>query len=238
MKSILGTAIGIALSFIISCGALAIGFYHLEIARAQEALATFDLSRADRIYARLEKTLEIGKSIPWIFTSASEDLRVRRVRLAYWRQDYAAVLDATSTTGEDEGALSPPMRFLRANARCRAVAGTQGREQMIKEFNLAIRDYAKVLDADPGFMESAFNYEYLLMIRDDIAGGRRRSPFRPSGAMESKLDQRNGVHGEQGVEPAVKVPQKMKVWVPKEDGEDPRKLGPEPGKGSATKKRG
>ena len=100
MKRIFGVSMAMALSLILACGALAIGFYHLEVARAEEALATFDAARADGIYARLEKTLGIGRHIPWIFDGVREDLQVRRSRLSYWRQDYAAVLKETADRGK------------------------------------------------------------------------------------------------------------------------------------------
>jgi tetratricopeptide (TPR) repeat protein len=238
MKKIFGTAIAMALSVILACGALGIGFYHLEISKAQEALATFDAARADRIYARLEKTLETGRHLPWIFKTVHEDLQVRRSRLSYWRQDYAAILEETAATGENEKTLSPSLRFIRANARYRAITGEQSREQVIRDLGQSIRDYAKIIETDPTFIDAAFNYEFLLMLRDDIAGGRRSTPFRHPGAPQSQPDKMKGVHGEQGAEPGAKVPQQMKVLVPKEGGEDPTKRGPEPGKGSATKKRG
>lgn len=237
MKRILGTAMAMALSFMLACGALGIGLYHLEVARAEEALATFNTALVDRIYARLEKTLEIGRRIPWIFEGVHADLQVRRSRLSYWRQDYAAILKKTDATGEDEKTLSPSLRFIRANARYRAITGKQSREQVIRDLGLSIRDYARTVEADPTFTDAAFNYEFLLMLRNDMVSGRRPAPFRHQGAQKS-LDQTKGVHGEQGAEPAFKVPQRMKVLVPKEGDEDPTKRGPEPGKGSATKKRG
>jgi hypothetical protein len=236
MKRIFGAAIAMALSLMLACGALAVGFYHLEVARAQEALAIFDTARADRIYTRLEKTLEIGRRIPWIFEGVRADLQVRRCRLSYWRQDYAAVLEETAANGEDEKTLSPSLRFIRANARYRSITGKQSRDKIIRDLGLSIRDYAKTVEADPTFTDAAFNYEFLLMLRDDIAGGRRLAPFRHPGAQKSP-DLMKGVHGEEGAEPGAKV-QQMKVLVPKEGDEDPKKRGPEPGKGSATKKRG
>ena len=239
MKKIFGAAMAIALSLMLACGALAIGFYHLEVARAEEALATFDAARADRIYARLEKTLENARRIPWIFEKVREDLQVRRSRLSYWRQDYAAVLKETTATGEDEKTFSPSLRFIRANARYRAITGKQSREQVIRDLGQSIRDYAKTIETDPTFTDAAFNYEFLLMLRDDMVSGRRPAPFiRHPGAPQSQPDQMKGVYGEAGAEPGAKVPQQMKVLVPKEGGEDPTKRGPEPGKGSATKKRG
>jgi hypothetical protein len=237
MKRIFGTAMAMALSLVMAFVALGIGFYHLEVARAEEALATFDADRADRIYASLENTLETGRHIPRIFKTVHEDLQVRRHRLSYWRQDYAAILKETAATGEDEKTLNPFLRFIRANARYRAITGKQSREQVIRDLGQSIRDYAKVIETDPTFSDAAYNYEFLLMLRDDIAGGKRSSPFRQRG-MQMSQDRMRGVHGEQGAEPGVKVPQKMKVLVPKEGDEDPEKRGPEPGKGSATKKRG
>jgi hypothetical protein len=82
MKRIFSVAMAMALSVMLACGALGIGFYHLEVARAEEALATFDAALADRIYARLDKTLETGRRIPWIFEGVREDLQVRRSRLS------------------------------------------------------------------------------------------------------------------------------------------------------------
>jgi hypothetical protein len=238
MKKIFVTAMAVALSLTLACVALGIGFYHLDVARAQEALATFDAARADRIYARLEEKIEIGRHIPWIFERVHEDLQIRRSRLSYWRQDYAAILKETTTPGEDEKTLSPPLRFIRANARYRALTGRQGREQVIRDLGQSIRDYAKTIEAVPTFTDAAFNYEFLLMLRDDITGGRQPAPFRHQGAQKSQSDQMKGVHGEQGAEPGAKVQQQMKVLVPKEGDEDPEKRGRLPGKGSATKKRG
>jgi hypothetical protein len=237
MKRIFGAAMAMGLSVMLACGALGIGFYHLEVARAEEALATFDAARAERIYTHLEKKLEIGRHIPWIFDAVREDLQVRRGRLSYWRKDYAAILEETATTGENEKILSPSLRFIRANARYRAITGKQNREKVIRDLGQSIRDYAKTIETDPTFTDAAFNYEFLLMLRDDIAGGRRSTPFRHPGAQKS-LDRMKEIHGEQGAEPAFKVPQQMKVLVPREGDEDPNKRGPEPGKGSATKKRG
>jgi hypothetical protein len=238
MKSIFGAAMAIVLSLMLACAALAIGFYHLEVARAEEALATFDAARTDRIYASLKKKLEIGRRIPWDFETVYEDLQVRRSRLSYWRRDYAAVLEETAANGENEKTISPSLRFIRANARYRAITGKQSREQVIRDLGLSIRDYAKTIEADPTFTDAAFNYEFLLMLRDDMVSGRKPAPFRHPGAPQSQPDQMKGVHGEQGAEQAFKTPQKMKVLVPKEGDEPFEKRGPEPGKGSATKKRG
>lgn len=238
MKRIFGVSMAMVLSLLLACGALAVGFYHLEVARAEEALATFDAALADRICARLEKTLETGGRILWILEGVRADLHVRRSRLSYWRQDYAAILRETAATGENDKTLSPSLRFIRANARYRAIAGVQSPEQVIRGLGESIRDYAKIIETDPVFADAAFNYEFLVMLRDDIAGGRRRSPFRQQGTQQSQLDQTKGVHGEQGAEPSFKTPERMKVLVPQEGDEPPEKRGPQPGKGSAVKKRG
>jgi hypothetical protein len=149
----------------------------------------------------------------------------------------AANKNPTAATGEDEKTLSPALRFIRANARYRAIMGKQSREQVIRDLGQSIRDYAKIIETDPTFTDAAFNYEFLVMLRDDIAGGRQSTPFRHPGTQKS-LDRMKEIHGEQGAEPGAKVPQQMKVLVPKEGDEDPEKRGLLPGKGSATKKRG
>ncbi len=237
MKRIFGAVMAMTLSVMLAGGAMVIGFYHLEVSRAEEALATFDAARADRIYGHLEETLEIGRHIPWILETVREELQVRRSRLSYLRQDYAAILKKTAGTGEDEKTLSPALRFIRANARYRSITGKQNREQVIRDLGQSIRDYAKVIETDPTFIDAAFNYEYLVTLRDDIADGRRSLRIRHPDAPTS-LDRMKAVHGEEGAEPGAKVRQQMKILVPKEGDENPIKQGPEPGKGSATKKRG
>jgi hypothetical protein len=237
MKNIVGVTIAMVLSLVLAFAALGIGFYHREIARAEEALATFDADQADLIYERLEKTLETGRGIPWIFEAVHADVQVRRRRLSYWRRDYAAILEETAATGENE-TLSPELRFIRANARYRTIAGEQSREKVIRDLGLSIRDYARTVEADPTFTDAAFNYEFLLMLRDDIVSGKRPAPFRQRGTQELQSDQMKGVYGEEGAEPSSKTPQKMKVLVPREGDEDLQKRGLQPGKGSATKKRG
>lgn len=237
MKKILGAAMAMALSFTLACGAFGIGFYYHEVARAEEAFATFDAALADTVYARLERILEPGRYIPWIFAGVRSDVQVRRSRLSYWRQDYTAILRETAGD-ENEKTLSPSLRFIRANARYRAITGEQGREKIIKDLELSIRDYARIAEADPMFTDAAFNYEFLVMLRDDIAGGRRPAPFRYRGTQQSQADKIKGVYGEQGAEPGAKTSQRPKVLVPKEGDEPLEKQGPEPGKGSAVKKRG
>lgn len=238
MKRIFGTAMAMALSFMLACGALGIGFYHLEVARAEEAFATFNLPLADRTYARLEKTLEMGRRIPWLFEGMREDLQVRRSRVSYLRQDYAAILEETAATGENEKTLNHSLRFIRANARYRTITGEQRPDKVIQGLGESIRDYATTIETDPTFTDAAFNYEFLLMLRNDIASGKRPVQLSQRGAQKSQPDQQKSVYGEEGAEPASKAPPKIKVLIPKEGDEDPKKRGPEPGKGSATKKRG
>jgi hypothetical protein len=237
MQRILGIVVAMALSVVLAIGSLGIGFYHLEVARAQEALATFDANRADGIYARLGKTLDIGKRIPWVFETVREDLKLRRILVSYLWQDYAAILKETAEIQEDGKALRPSLRFIRANARYRAITGRQGREQVIRDLGQSIGDYAKVIEADPTFTDAVFNYEFLVMLRDDMASGRHPAPFGQRGPQMPQLDRTKGVHGDEGALQGAKVKQKMKVWVPKEGDENPEK-GLLPGKGSATKKRG
>ncbi|HOO89742.1 MAG TPA: hypothetical protein PLA74_02860 [Syntrophales bacterium] len=237
MKGILGTVMAIALSFMLACGALGIGFYHLEIARAEEALMTFDTALADRIYARLEKMVDMGKNIPWIFERVRSDLQVCRNRVSYWRRDYTAILEKTASIEKNKKIINPSLYFIRANARYRSITGEESREKVIRDLDQSIRDYAGTIDADPMFEDAAFNYEFLVMLRNNVVTDGQPIPLMHQ-STQMLQDQMKSVHGGQGAEPGFKIPQQIKILVPMEDGEDPQKRGPEPGKGSATKRRG
>jgi hypothetical protein len=238
MKRIVGTTMAIALSFMLAFVSFAVGFYQLEVARAEEALGIFDLTRAAGIYARLEKIVETGSRVPWLFDSARADLQVRRSGVSYWRQDYPAIMKETAVAEEQGKALDPALRFIRANARYRAIAGERSRDKVIQGLEASIRDYAGTLESDPKAADAAFNYELLLMLRDDVAGGRRSAQLSPQEGRKHPPDQMHGMLGEQGAEPKEKATQKMKVIVPREGDEDPTRKGQEQSRGSAKKKRG
>jgi hypothetical protein len=238
MKRIFGTTMAMALSFMLAFGALGTGLYHLEVARVEEALVAFDLASANSIYARLEKMQEMGRRIPWISGAVRADVLARRNQVSYWRQDYAAILEETAAAEENERNVTPSLRFVRANARYRAITGEQSREKVIRGLGQSIREYERIIESDPAFTDAAFNYEFLLMLRNDIASGKRPAQISLQGAQKSPPDQTQGMHGEQGAEPKEKARQKLKVIVPKEGDEDPHKRGQEPSKGSATKKSG
>ncbi len=235
MKSIFGAAIAITISSLLACGGLGIGIYQREVARAEEALALSDLVAADAIYARLDKTVAAA-GVPWVFDAARADLRLRRSRVAYWQGNYAAILQETAAAEEQGRSVSPALRFIRANARFRLAAGERDREKVIQALGECIRDYAKIVEADPTFTAAAFNYEYLLRMRSDVAAGSR--PVHPGRLGSRQPDPGQGMHGEEGSEPKAKEGPRMKVIVPKEGDEDPQKRGQEPSRGAATKKRG
>jgi hypothetical protein len=235
MKRIIGSVTATILLCVLAFGALGIGFYHLQVARAEEAIAAFELAVADNVYARLERKLRIAKLIPWVFEKGYRDVRIRRSRIAYLQQNDAAILGET-----DEGevdTLGPAYRFIRGNARYRAIGGEPSREKVIRGLEASIRDYAGTIEANPAFADAAFNYEFLVTLRNDIAGGRRPVQFKQKGAQETRSGQKD-IYGEEGTESAPKVREKIKVLVPKEGGEDPEKRGQEPSRGSAAKKSG
>jgi hypothetical protein len=236
MKSIAGAVIAILLSSLLAVGSLGIGHYQREVARAEEALALSDPAAAAAIYARLEKTVAAVEKIPWVFDAVRADLQVRRSRVAYWQGNYAAILKEAAAAEEQGKAVVPALRLIRANARFRLAAGERDREKVIQALGECIRDYAKIVEAEPAFTDAAFNYEYLLMLRSDVASGHRAVSSGRHGIRQP--DPAQGMHGEEGGEPKAKEGAKMKVIVPKEGDEDPQKRGQEPSRGAATKKRG
>jgi hypothetical protein len=237
MRRIFGIAAAMVLSVAIGFAALGVGFYCLNLARAEEAVAASDFTLADGIYARLERSLEKGKYIPGIPDKARTDLTVRRSLMAYRLRDYAAVLDATETGDENAKRLDPALRFIRANARFRMASGEQSREKVLRALGQSIKDYATVLGDDPAFTDAAFNYEYLVMLRNDMAVDRRSFHLQPKGTRNSRPDEED-LFGPQGAEAQARGEKRMKVLVPREGDEDPEKKGQEPSKGSAKKKFG
>ena len=82
---------------------------------------------------------------------------------AYWQGDYESVVDNTDA------------KLLAANAAYRKMRKGGGTWQaVVGRMDTLVKQYAEILRDDPNDMEAAFNYEYIVRLRQVIAARKDR----------------------------------------------------------------
>ena len=178
------------------------------------AAVALTASRIDRRVARAEQqmaTLELDAP-DTTYAELSEYL------------DFADYADTTSA--EVTGNL--PLQFIVANAAYRAGVNAEAeREEVLRAIDGAIDVYLGVLQESPDHPDAAYNYEYLIRLRADIAAGADI----PMGSVNP-----NGREGESPEDGAL---EEIKIYVPVQQDVDPEMdESPTLGAGQGIRKRG
>ena len=96
------------------------------------------------------------------------DAKTVETTAAYWQGDYEAVADNTDA------------KLLAANAAYRNMRKAGGSWQaVVGRMDTLVKQYAEILRDDPNNVEAAFNYEYIVRLRQVIAA--RKQPVAAGG---------------------------------------------------------
>ena len=187
MKSAIRYLVGAVVAAVIGGVCLASGFLQRDLAHAQQDVALQKYSEADVTFERAERYFEYGSRIPGVGNSRLNEVRTRRAASHYWQRQYGALV---SDQGDPTGAIprdNVDLQFIVANAVYRAQQSqAKDRASMIAALNAGINGYLVVLRNSPRREDAAFNYEYLVRLREDIEKGRRK-PDQGGGDSESPL---------------------------------------------------
>ena len=198
-----------------------------RLARAQQQSATLDLDGSAAALAEIAASL--GESGAWWrFGGGGDGVAAREAAVRYWQGDYAGLLaDYADVAGGAAGA-SPALQFLVANAAYRAgLASGADRDRVLRALDGAIDAYLGVLQESDGQRDAAYNYEYLVRLRADVA----------SGADPPAAGQ--GQHGREGEAPEDAALEEIRIYVPVQREVDPEfDEQPTLGAGGQIRKRG
>lgn len=228
MKSIGGYVAGGLVLAALGAVALAGGLIEHRIAHAKEALASLDFGETAAAYDKLEQYVAYARYMPWIAGDALNRIRARRAAVRYWEGDHDALLPVTRDASAGEQ-TDPELLFIAANATYRlGQKRAADRASMLRALDDARGAYQVVLRESTGHADAAFNYEYLALVRDEIAKGRRRDELAGLG--------KQTLHGREGGPPPAKRLDEFKILVPEEDQE--RQRGKEAGGDQLRRRRG
>lgn len=138
---------------------------------------------------------------------------------SYWQRNYDRATENTEA------------KLLAANAAYRTMRQTGGSWQaVVGRMDSLVKQYAEILRDDPDNTEAAFNYEYIVRLRQVIAA--RRQPVAPFDATTEGLT----LHGFAGAPPEQSDMKKFKMIVPMRP--DERLEAEKAGKGTTKVRKG
>jgi len=217
-----------------------------RLAAAKTDMAT--LRYADRAHSLADVGAE-PVLLRWLLPAFAlhDEARRQQAWQAYWRGDLPA-----APVGAGDRKTDPTILLIRANATFRAALHDAARAGAAR-LDPAVEAYAEVLRADPGNADAAYNYEYVIRRRDELArqvgkpaskraGGQEAvpaaaSPTATTSSSDHPFDLPVGptVHGWPGGPPPEGGMRKFNMVVPMRSDERKELT---PGLGPETKRRG
>lgn len=193
MKAIGGylfAAAGLALLGAVCLGA---GLLDRDMARAQQSVMALKYDEADQTFATAERYFEYGSRLPWIGNGPVNDVRTRRASLRYWQGQYGAITAQQPDPVNEVQTDNIGLQLVVANAVYRAGRmQAKDRQATLQAVDAGIQAYLTVLKNATRQEDAAFNYEYLVRLRDDILAGRRtlnrEEPSDPNGFSGSPVE--------------------------------------------------
>jgi len=229
--------------------------YQNKLASADKLFLSLKFQDADESYRNIEDDLKLPvRYLPSLLRQDSDYLELKRLQSAYEQGHYDRLIDEIPAVENID--KEPEIQFILGDALYRKVEKDTDRTRVLNAIESAIKAYVKTLEENPDHFNAAFNYEYLLRIRDRLQNNKMPLPVNKS---KQKQKQEKGdkksddkgdnetqaqgdspsIHGQPGETVGQKGKINVKVYVPLtgEEGERQKKS-PGETKGDAGKKKG
>src|SRR5215467_300233 len=213
MKGITGYLLGAIALALVGAALMAAGSLDRDLATAQEHVVAQKYGDVEAVYETAEKYYDYAGHLPGVGDGPANDIRAKHATLHYWQKDYAAAIpqqtDPIGSVAQD----NTDLQLVIANAVFRtAQSKMKDKESTIAALDQGIAAYVAVLKNAPRNEDAAFNFEYLVRLRDEIDKGKRKP-----GPQELVL---KGPDGAAGAPPQIDSSMSdFKIYIPLESQE-------------------
>src|SRR5688500_15006032 len=167
MKGMAGFIIGAIVLVLLGSGALAAARFERYMADAQQQAATGQYEAAAQSLADAEGYLRYASWLPVVGDDAGNEVRARRAALQYWQRQYAALVPAQPEPVSAVDETNVDLQMVVANAAFRVgPTRAKDREGLIRALEESASGYLTVLKNDTWHEDAAYNYEYVIRLRD------------------------------------------------------------------------
>ena len=245
MRKVLGQAAIAVVLFAVGYVCWSLGQLQNRVADAHEELALLRYNAANARYADIETSMDVVSRVPWVADALLTDVRNDRAIGDYWLARYDAL---GATRGGAIVERQPSELVLAANAGYR-VSQRDGadRPAMLGRLDAAIKTYTELLKKSPGDVDAAYNYEYVVRLRDTLSKAKPQPPGKredPAKAiqkltgvvMAGDLPEGRTIHGDPGAPPPNTDMTQFKMHIPVRP--DERQGGSDAGQGKEKIRKG
>lgn len=187
---------------------------HGHLADAQQHVATLQYDDAQASLDAAEAAVGYARWLPGFGEDALRDIRTRKAALLYWTQKYDVLVPegADPVAAIEEG--NPDLQLVVANAahRLGQRAGTD-RAALIQALEESASSYLTVLKNGEFREDAAYNYEYVIRLKEELTRSRRPPP-----PPEENAD---GDMGQSGAPAETKSDESFEIYIPLESTEKP-----------------
>ena len=225
-------------AFVVAAAVLAgAGFAVLSVARleghmadAQERAATQQYASARESLAAAEEYANEARWVPLLGSDTRQEIRARGAALQYWQREYDAVLPSQAEPVAAIDETNAEWQLVVANALHRRgqQGGSKDKAAALQSLEEAAAGYLTVLRNNTWQEDAAYNYEYIVRLRDELAKGKNPPDQPPSD---------NSELGEGGAPTPETTKQGFEIYVPLQNDEK-SPSGGDAGKASTKDRKG
>jgi hypothetical protein len=180
MKSITGYLVGAVVLALLGTACLMLAFVDRDLARAEQSVATQHYDQAEAAYRKAEGYFELASHIPGVGRGPVNTIRARSAALRYWQRDFSSIIPKQNDPVTAVPSDNIELQIVTANAVYRAAeTRVKDRPTALQALDAGINGYVTVLKNAKRNEEAAYNFEYLVRLRDDVDKGRRKDKTLP-----------------------------------------------------------
>lgn len=159
---------------IASLVSLAIGLFERGVIRAERSIATRDYREAEGRLRTIERVFAVGSYLPWVGRDPLDALRARQAQLDYWQQEYGGLVARKAAADETAASHAADLQLVVAHAIYRTGQSlAKDRQAALQALDASVKAYADVLRHATHPADAAYNYEFLLRLRESVDKGRK-----------------------------------------------------------------
>jgi hypothetical protein len=230
MRSTIGVALAAIMLALFGFAFLGVARLEGRMADAGQRLSTLQYGPAHESLTEAEQHANQARFVPWLGSDARQEIRARQAAVQYWQRQYDAVLPAGAEPVAAVDEENVELQLVVANSAFRVhQTEFKDKQSTIKALEETAAGYLTVLKNNTWHPDAAFNYEYIIRLRDAAAKGSQPPPPQKN---EEESD-----NGESGAPTPATSQEGFQIYIPLEQGEK-NPTGGEAGKASAKERKG
>ena len=230
MRSTIGFAVAALVLGLFGVAFLGVARLEGYMADAGGRLSTLQYTSAQESLTEAEEYANRARFVPWLGSDARQEIRARQAAAQYWQRQYDAILPAGAEPVAAVDEMNVELQLVVANSAYRVhQTEFKDKQSTVKALEETASGYLTVLKSNTWHPDAAFNYEYIIRLRDAAAKGSQPPPPQKN---EEESD-----NGESGAPTPATSQEGFQIYIPLEQGEK-NPTGGEAGKASAKERKG